>query len=201
MAHVRQLIDHTNTGCPSKMILKENTAGRSTRIQLYITAGTTLTITKRFFTTTATMTRPLRSFSNRSLLLFVLASVARAQLQPSSETAFWGFRSEYAKAVDIDSATRSTRSALYNEFSGEAQLSDASKRVLLDYGPSHDPSEWLPMTDTTSAAIGTVLGGRTYLSSNKTTLYSDIAIRVAQSLGNKTQQPLVPGSVIHALRP
>ncbi len=132
-------------------------------------------------------------------LLLTLGSGApaapRSNVVPSR-----GCASSYTDATAMDGPQRLARNALFDKKSGEPSLSDVSAPLRLKYPASYERFAVDPITLADVAIIGSVTGGKSYLSNDKTTIYSETTFRVDVVLSNRSARAISTGMPLTAVR-
>lgn len=126
------------------------------------------------------------------------ASVPEAS---QSRRAMRGVETSYDKAVAIDGPLRVIRDTFWNGKSGGSPVSDRSTQGPLTYPITHKhdvPFDGL--SGSTAVVIGRVRTEQSYLSSDKTTIYTEMAVTVKSILLNGSGLPLTEGSSISVSR-
>lgn len=127
---------------------------------------------------------------------------AAGQSPPATPTprASWGFLTDYEQAAAIDSPQRQITNAMFDGQSGEPPLSDASVVSHFSYHPYHAPGDILPVGSVDAIIAGTVRAGRTFLSNDKTTLYTGLKIVVDQVIADRIAQEVAVGAIMRVVR-
>src|ERR1700685_949083 len=115
--------------------------------------------------------------------------------------AMWGVETRYEEAAAIDGPLRESRSKFWNGKSGQPSLSDESTPSALDYAQTHKHAaavEGLPKS--AAVIVGSVKNARSYLSSDKTTIYTEMLITVKSVLWDRSGLSLANGSSISVTR-
>ena len=129
-----------------------------------------------------------------------LIGAARAQ-DAASRLASWGAVSAYAEAAAVDTPLRALRDAFWDGKSGEAPLSDQSQPQGLKYAPVHKHAAVLEeLPGSASVVVGTVRSARSYLSGDRTTIYTEMVVAVSQVLRDRSTAALAAGSSISVAR-
>jgi hypothetical protein len=108
-----------------------------------------------------------------------------------------GMLTPYAAAVNVDDPWRAARNSLYDGRSGERAVSDASSVGPPLYPQSFERLERIPLSLATAVVTGKPTHSATYLSNDKTTLYSEFNFNVQSVLlGDLAAPNLGLGSTI-----
>jgi hypothetical protein len=144
----------------------------------------------------------MRHLNSKVLLLGISAAMGlnSQTATPSANLASWGFLTPYNAAITLDSPSRAARNALYDGMSGEGALSDNSKHQPLAYSPYVDLLDLVPIGQADAAALGTVTAGKSHLSNDRTTVYSEMQFQVSQVLFNTARAALSVGASVPTLR-
>jgi len=125
---------------------------------------------------------------------------AQTPLTSGTPNAHWGYRTAYADAGDASSANRVARNALFDGLTVEPPFSAASTPHKLNYPPSFDRMERVPLSLADAVIVGTVVGGNTYLSNDQRAFYTEAVVHVDQVLSNTSGLLLDAVSQIAVLR-
>lgn len=133
---------------------------------------------------------------------YLLAAATVRSQAPSvpGGTAFWGARSKYADATANSSTIRTARNALFDGFSGEAPLSESSPPQLMTYPLSHSHGQLLPHSLTQAIITGNVTHSASYLSNDRTAIYSEFQVSVGSVVYNNSTAQLATGTSVDVLR-
>lgn len=115
--------------------------------------------------------------------------------------AVWGIETSYEEAVAIDSPLRVVRSRFWNHRSGEPALSESSLPTSLDYPETHKHAAAFDgLRGAGVVVLGSVRNASSYLSEDKTLIYTEMPVTVQNVLRNKPGLPLSTGAVISVAR-
>jgi hypothetical protein len=130
-------------------------------------------------------------------VLSIGALVAQDGSATQARQAVWGSLTEYADAVAIDSPFREARDRFWDGKSGEPPLSDRSTPEGFIYPATHRHAAALEeLRGSTAVVIGVVTSARSYLSQDKTTIYSEMTVAIGQVLRDRSGLALAAGSQI-----
>ena len=149
-----------------------------------------------------------RRWRQQSLLgvggFLAFAVTAHCQTTPSVPASFAsrGFLSSYAEATAIDSPYRFARGSMYDQWANELPLSDASPAgARLSYPQSFARLDRIPLSLSNLVVVGQILKGRSYLSADGTTIYTEFSVQVTEVLSNSSPKPISVGGTMYAVRP
>jgi len=129
----------------------------------------------------------------------VFAAQAGALAPPRQ--AMWGSVTEYADAVAIDSPFREARNRFWDGRSGEPPLSGQSKPRGLAYKRTRGHVSVLEeLHGSTAVAVAEVESVRSYLSHDRTTIYTEMTVTLGQVMRDGSGLALTSGSRITAAR-
>jgi hypothetical protein len=115
----------------------------------------------------------------------------------NSRRAVWGFDTSFEHATSIDSPLRNIRNKLWDGNSGEGPLSDVSPGTLLTYRQTHIHAFALEVLDESQTVIiGTLRDASSYLSNDRTTVYTELLMKVSRVLHDKSGLSLTDNSII-----
>jgi hypothetical protein len=135
-----------------------------------------------------------------SALVLCQCVPAQTPLTTRNSTPVWGYRTAYATATSVSSATRAARNALFNGVATDPPFSAASTQHPLNYPQSFDRLQRVPLSLADAVILGTAVGGNTYLSADQTTFYTETVLSVGQVISNTSSLPLAAGVQVAVLR-
>jgi hypothetical protein len=135
------------------------------------------------------------------LAAFALAAPPPQEADAAARRAFWGNLTPYADAVAIDSPLRQARNAMRDGKSGETPLPETSRFQRFEYPVTHRHASAMEGLDgSATIAIGNVAHARSYLSNDKTAIYSEMLFAVTSVLADKSGASVKAGSQISMVR-
>ena len=127
---------------------------------------------------------------------------SQANRSEAPVTASRGFVVSYEKAATLESPLRYTRNALWDGQSNEAALSAESPRRKLAYRSSRAFADvLLPGGASTLCVLGRVESGRSYLSNDKSTIYTEMSLVLEKVLQTTLDTQPAVGSTLTVVRP
>jgi hypothetical protein len=88
----------------------------------------------------------------------------------------------------------------FNSSVANSVLGDSSAERILDYAPVADHRETLPFAAADAVVIGSVVGGKSYVSNDYTRIYSEYRVRLILVLRNKTARQVAVGTELNLVR-
>lgn len=134
-------------------------------------------------------------------VLAALAVAAPPEGGAGVRRALWGHLTPYADAVAIDSPLRQARNALWDGKSGEGRLVQATRLQKFEYPVTHSHASAMEgLNGSATIAVGVIADGRSYLSNDGTSIYSEMPFSVTSVLADKSGASVKPGSQISVVR-
>ena len=153
-------------------------------------------------------TATLRTVTRAGLALILSVPVAQGQSTPKScptcgqspppgaDLAWLGFRSTYADATAIDTSLRIPRNALFDRASSGLPLSDQSIQKMMTPNGSFNRLERIPVELADVVVIGQTFNGKSYLSNDRTTLYTELSLKINEVVSNRSSRSISVGQSI-----
>ena len=151
------------------------------------------------------LNRPARGHSRTVILvastvLGISGAPFQSSQMPIPRSAEWGTLTSYADAAVIDSPLRQARNQFWNGKASEGPLTDNSRPSLLNYPTTHPHITDLELQGSAAVVVGVIRAPRSYLSADKTTIYTEFTLRVQQILANNSGRAVDVASMITLAR-
>lgn len=136
-----------------------------------------------------------------AFLAAVALSMPAAPQESGARRALWGHATPYAEAAAMDSPLRQARNALWDGKSGESSLLETSRFQRYEYRVTHSHASAMEgLNGSATIVIGNIANAQSYLSNDKTAIYSEMQLTVTSVLADKSGASVKAGSQISVVR-